>query len=53
MLTGHTTIASHITTHPGSDYQTDDTMTWQQENKTYQILKAAEEGKYGVVAAIA
>ncbi|KAH8882341.1 aldolase [Thozetella sp. PMI_491] len=28
-------------------------MSWIQENKTYQILKAAEEGGYGVVAPIA
>jgi len=28
-------------------------MEWKKDNKTYQILKAAEEGGYGVVAAIA
>ncbi|PSR83205.1 fructose-bisphosphate aldolase [Coniella lustricola] len=28
-------------------------MEWKKENKTYQILKAADEGGYGVVAAIA
>ncbi|KAL1854957.1 hypothetical protein VTK73DRAFT_8630 [Phialemonium thermophilum] len=28
-------------------------MSWKESNKTYQILKAAEEGGYGVVAAIA
>jgi fructose-bisphosphate aldolase class II len=28
-------------------------MNWKKNNKTYQILKAAEEGKYGVVAPIA
>jgi len=28
-------------------------MDWEKNNKTYQILKAAEEGKYGVVAPIA
>ncbi|KAL2287898.1 hypothetical protein FJTKL_04685 [Diaporthe vaccinii] len=28
-------------------------MEWKQQNKTYQILKAAEEGGYGVLAAIA
>jgi len=28
-------------------------MEWKKDNKTYQILKAAEEGNYGVVAAIA
>ena len=33
--------------------QVDATMSWKENNKTYQILKAAEEGGYGVVAAIA
>ncbi|KPM37889.1 hypothetical protein AK830_g8684 [Neonectria ditissima] len=28
-------------------------MSWKEQNKTYQILKAAEEGGYGVIAAIA
>ncbi|KKY39108.1 putative fructose-bisphosphate aldolase [Diaporthe ampelina] len=28
-------------------------MEWKQQNRTYQILKAAEEGGYGVLAAIA
>lgn len=28
-------------------------MDWKEDNKTFQILKAAEEGKYGVVAPIA
>ena len=28
-------------------------MDWKSNNKTYQILKAAEDGGYGVVAAIA
>lgn len=28
-------------------------MEWKKQNKTYQILEAAEKGQYGVVAAIA
>lgn len=28
-------------------------MEWKRQNKTYQILEAAEKGGYGVVAAIA